>query len=122
MTADLAARLRRCRDWLCDVLDRQSQRLRTRAEVMRLGTLAVRAEHPYAEEIMAFRKSGGNLFLNCSVQGRTFDDHPLPDGEVGYQCDAIPDGVRPLAIDDRYVYCDDGERYPTRPPRSARRG
>lgn len=86
------------------------RRRRCRQQTSRPRALA---EHPYAAEIAACR---GWVFINCS----SFNDPRIPDGEIGPQCDAIRDsGLQVLAMDDRYVYCDDGERYPVRVPRRA---
>lgn len=120
MTSDLAARLRQWRDLLCDWLDERSQRLRQRAEVERMRTLAVQARHPYADDIAKAKAKRNIKMLNNTVIGGSFliDGHtiPIPDGEFGPQCD-LPEGVCSITQDERWVYADDGERYPIRQPR-----
>lgn len=81
------------------------------------------AEHPYAAAIAAAKQTHPMIFINCSSRGSAFAGRPIPDGELGPQCDALREnGAGVLAMDDRYVYCDDGERYEwRRPAREARR-
>lgn len=94
------------------------KRLRTRKQISGLRELAERSAHPYAAEIAA---TGRCVIINCRVSNATFNGRPIPDGEFGPQCDAIREnGAHVIAMDDHYVYCDDGERYKWRAPK--RRG
>lgn len=58
-----------------------------------------------------YERAQANLFFNNTVENCSWNGEPIPDGEFGPQCDAIPEDVIPLAMDDRYVYGNDGERY-----------
>ena len=82
-----------------------------------LRELALTARYPYERELAA-------AVEHCRKQGAVCLNLVLiRDGweiEVGRQAD-LPEGVMAIAMDEQWVYTDDAERYPVRPPRPPQR-